>query len=138
MRFMMPNTSVSPAAIRNSMTPSCRPFSAWNATSDTSIVMRRRVRAGPRRPRRLPLHRAVLGIGVAVIGQHGAAAELEQLAVLAHGLIEVVVLDRELVVVELEWAAHRLEGRLAEGVAQRVLVVELAAGRLDGGVDQAC
>src|SRR2546426_4087768 len=27
-RFMMPNTSVSPAAIRNSITPNCRPFSS--------------------------------------------------------------------------------------------------------------
>src|SRR2546427_10467000 len=27
-RFMMPNTSVSPAAMRNSITPNCRPFSS--------------------------------------------------------------------------------------------------------------
>src|SRR5258706_9575762 len=101
---MMPNTSVSPAAIRNSITPSCRPFSAWNASSWGSITMTRCRSAG----RRLPLHRAVLGVRVGVRGQHGTAPELAQLAVLAHGLVQVVALDRELVVVELERAAHRL------------------------------
>src|SRR6185503_3262119 len=30
--FMMPNTSVSPAAIRNSITPYCRPFSSCSKT----------------------------------------------------------------------------------------------------------
>src|SRR5262249_41655749 len=114
MRFMMPNTSVSPAAIRNSMTPSCRPLSAWNASSCGSITMA--AGGGLDAGRRSPLHRAVLGVGVGMVGQHRAAVELAQLAVLAHRLVEVVALDRELVVVELERPAHRLEVRLAQRV----------------------
>src|SRR5712691_5278739 len=37
MKFMMPNTSVSPAAMRNSMTPNCRPFSSCSKRSPRFI-----------------------------------------------------------------------------------------------------
>src|SRR5581483_10475319 len=114
---MMPNTSVSPAAIRNSMMPSCSPLSAWTARSCASITA---ARAACRAP---SLQRAVLGVGVGLRGHHRAAAELQQLAVLAHGFVEVVVLDREAVVVELERPAHRLDVGLAERRLQPRLVV---------------
>jgi hypothetical protein len=37
MKFITPNTSVSPAAIRNSSTPSCSPFRIWTTRSDIDM-----------------------------------------------------------------------------------------------------
>src|SRR5207244_13534280 len=70
-RFMMPNTSVRPAASRNSITPSCSPFSVCSATR-MRFMNKKGARSAPcRPPAPLPLHLAVLRVGVLVIGEHG-------------------------------------------------------------------
>src|SRR5262245_4740733 len=139
--FMMPSTSVSPAAIRNSMTPYCRPFSNCSKTSPQ--LMAQKIRA-PARPysedvlRNLPFHLAVLVVGVLVLLErllqdpHGDAV----LVVRLHRLQQVEILDRVLVVVELELAAHRGVVRLAHFPDQRLRVLQVPLGAAHGGVDQ--
>src|SRR6266850_5212298 len=103
---MMPNTSVSPAASRNSISPNCRPF------SDCS-----RIRI---QDKTNLLHGAVLHVGVAVILEDGADGLVDEtpLGILADDA-QVIVLDRELVAVELERPAHRLEPAGLQRLAQR-------------------
>src|SRR5882757_5406694 len=105
--FMMPNTSVSPAAIRNSWTPSCRPLSDCSINSAAPITssgwpcFQGSVRG---------LHDTLPDIGVGLI-------RLDQFKLLHHraslgvldDLGEIRILDRMMVAVELEVAAHRLE-----------------------------
>src|SRR5688572_18213207 len=70
---MMPKTRVRPAAIRNSITPNCRPFRHCSTTSNPLIGAPTNERGAgdpaplnrPRSPA-LPLHRAVLIVGVLV------------------------------------------------------------------------
>src|SRR5581483_11751161 len=102
--FMMPSTSVRPAASRNSMTPSWTPFSSCSRTSDT--VMKKKGRGQPapfsfcgRRPL---LHLAFLVVGVLVLVEH-LLHDLHLGAVRAAllGLQQVEVLDRRVVDVEL-------------------------------------
>src|SRR5215469_1212787 len=97
---MMPKTSVSPAAIRNSITPSCSPFSVCSRT-------RRRFTS--------PLfHRAFPVVRILVVGEH-RLLDLHH-RVLARGagnrLQQVEVLDREMVAVVAELAARGSEIRL--------------------------
>src|SRR3954470_16675842 len=138
---MMPRTSVSPAAIRKSMTPYCRPFSSCSKTRPQVMAKNK----GAVRPyskvsffRNLPFHLAVLMVGVLVFLErllqdlHGDAV----LVVGLHRLQEIEVLDRMLVVVELELAAHRVVVRLAHFLDQRLDVLEVALGAAHGGVDQ--
>src|SRR5262245_38487131 len=61
---MMPNTSVRPAASRNSINPNCRPLRACS-------VMRIQDKL---------LHLAVLDVGVAVVLEHGADRLVDQAA----------------------------------------------------------
>src|SRR5215472_6330599 len=97
---MMPKTSVSPAAIRNSITPSCSPFSACSRT---------RRRFTP------PLfHPAFLVVRIPVVGEnrlldlhHGVLARRS-----GYGLQQVEILNREVVAVVAELAARRGEFRL--------------------------
>src|SRR6266508_732779 len=105
---MIPKTSVSPAAIRKSMTPSWRPFRAW-----TSRIMGSD-----------PLHLALLGVDVGVVREDEAPADQLEVAALLHHLAEVEVLDREVVGVVIEGPAHRLEVGLAEGGPQALLVLD--------------
>src|SRR5262245_30158043 len=65
---MMPNTSVRPAASRNSINPNCRPLSACSTmrTQDTSS--------------RDLLHRAVLDVRVAAVLEDGADGFVHQAA----------------------------------------------------------
>src|SRR2546422_11645650 len=81
---MMPKTSVSPAAMRNSITPNCRPLRPCSSAS--------------RKVRRLPLHRALLVVGVLVVLEHRLLGLHRELAVRRlHGLEQIEVLDREVV-----------------------------------------
>src|SRR6185503_19711716 len=89
---MMPKTSVRPAAIRNSMTPNCSPLRHCSTTSSalTGTSGNERGAGGPAplaRPRRpaLPLHRALLVIGVLVVLVVGELAARRLEVGLAHG-----------------------------------------------------
>ena len=180
MKSITPNTSVSPAAIRNSSTPSCRPFRVWTMRRVVDIGSmslhpspREAGRGWPSEARtgegsshrlRYPgspsslrfdgsppspqagegiarrarsLHRAILDVRIGVVLEHLLRDLGLELAVgaLRH-LHQIEVLDRIVVGVELEGAAQRLEVGLLQRGAQRVLVVGLAAGRLQRRVDQ--
>src|ERR687885_121520 len=117
MRFMMPKTSVSPADIKKSMTPSWTPLRSCSTKS-----------AGLTAALRLARHRAFLGVGVGVVA-HDDLLELHHVATL--GVLadarQVVVLDGEVVSVEAEVAAHRIELHRLHGLAEGVLVLDLAA-----------
>src|SRR5947209_2670461 len=92
---MMPKTSVSPAAIRKSITPYCRPLSVCSSTRAGVIDTR-----APSEPptARLPLHRALGGVGILVVLEHGLLDLHHELAArILHGLQEIEVLDREMV-----------------------------------------
>src|SRR5262245_10396434 len=123
---MMPNTSVSPAAMRNSITPSCSPLSAcsrtrtkFNARVNAKLRdERRRASVPSRRDKPAPqasglslFHRAFLGVGILVIREHGLL-DLHH-RVLAgrprHGLQQIEILDRKMVAVVSELPAGRRE-----------------------------
>src|SRR4030095_14380991 len=147
---MMPKTSVSPAAMRKSMTPYCRPLSVCSRTSAPITVTRvpverKGARPGraPRSPRlpppppRLPLHRALAGIGVLVALEDRALDLHREIAVrVLHSREQVEVLDREMVRVVLVRAPRRLVVGLAHGGDHALLVAEVALHRLDRAVDQ--
>src|SRR5687767_12228880 len=131
--FMMPSTSVRPAASRNSMTPSCTPFSSCSKIRAKVI----KKRAPTSRPfsgcaRALPLHLALLVVRVLVVLEHllldvhGHA--LGRLAVL-HRLQQVEVLYRVVIVVELEVTPDRLVVRLAHGGHHALGVLDVALYR---------
>src|SRR6266850_5290435 len=113
---MMPKTSVRPAAIRNSITPSCSPLSVCSRTRKKFIAWETKTGRGSFRApdfrcdavRRSP-HSAFLGIGILVVGEH-RLLDLHH-RVLAHrtrdGLEQVEILDREMVGVVAELAAGR-------------------------------
>src|SRR5262245_41548373 len=102
-RFMMPKTSVSPAAMRKSMTPNCRPLSVCSRTRAQLTAGR----APP--PPRLPLHRALGGVGVLVAREDGLLDLHRELAVRhLHGLEQVEVLDREVIRIVRVRPARRL------------------------------
>src|SRR5712664_3176997 len=111
---MMPNTSVSPAASRNSISPNCRPLSACSVMRIQGKQL---------------LHGAFLDVGVPMILEHGADGLVDEAAlrVLADHA-QVVVLDRHLVAVELEGAAHRVEPRRPERLPHRLDVLDPAPG----------
>src|ERR1700674_614815 len=131
MKSITPNTSVSPAATRNSRTPSCSPLKHW--TTNRAVDMgdpgsdpsrrRRRARANDGGEGSDPvslLQLAVFGVAVALALEnllHDLGLELA-VGALGH-LHEIEVLHREAVGVELEWSAHRLEVGLFEGGPQR-------------------
>src|SRR5271154_3625948 len=95
MKSITPKTSVKPAAIRNNRTPNCNPLRIWTrksvpdmepkwyrdlrsrgcaaVTAGEGIFLQQeigRAAAGLRRGRRL-FHQAVLGVRVAIVGEHG-------------------------------------------------------------------
>src|SRR5256886_17008555 len=123
---MMPKTSVSPAAMRNSMTPYCSPFSACSSTRSTA-------------PTRafLPLHPAVLGVGVLVVLEDRLLELHGELPIRRpHGPEEVEVLDREVVDVVPVGSAGRLVVGLPHGGDHPRLVREVPPDRAYRGVDQ--
>src|SRR5437868_1866862 len=98
-RFMMPKTSVRPAAIRNSMTPNCSPLRHCSTT-----------RSQFNGPLCLPLHRTLLIVGVLVVLEHRLLdLHLDLAAWALYRAQQVEVLDRGVVDVERELAARRLE-----------------------------
>src|SRR5688500_13198480 len=120
---MMPNTSVRPAASRNSISPNCRPLSPCS-----------RIRI---QDRSALLHAAFLDVGIAVVLEHRADGLVHQAAlrVLAHHP-EIVVLDGILVAVELERAAHGVELGRSERLAYRFYVLDLAFHVAHRGVEE--
>src|SRR5574337_1075368 len=109
MKSITPNTSVSPAAIRNSSTPSCRPLRVWTTTSARGTVRWRSA------------HLAVLDVRVGHVAEH----LLDDLGLVAavgalRDLGQVEVLDGIVVGVEAELAAQRLEVGLHQRRAQRI------------------
>src|SRR5262252_7089086 len=126
---MTPKISVSPAASRNSINPNWRPFSACSKMkmplTRSSTHARHREEREQRGvstlrcaeiPRRClgmtsSLHRALLHVGVAVIFEDRVGERLVDQSALAIGAngTHVVVLDRILIGVEAESAAHRIE-----------------------------
>src|SRR2546426_6329298 len=150
-RFMMPKTRVSPAAIRNSMTPYCSPFSPCSSTSSTSRSRASAVRPGRRKKgaraapaplarrsaSRLPLHPAVLGVGVLVVLEDRLLDLHGELALgRPHGFQKVEVLDREVVQVVLVGTARRIVVGLPHGGDHPRLVREVTLDRAHRGVDQ--
>src|SRR5438067_8610323 len=123
---MMPNTSVSPAASRNSISPNCTPFRDCSRKRIADM----KIGTVPIFPARL-LHRAVFEPEVAVVLEDGAdlAVDDAPVAVLdqrAH----VVILDRRAVRRLLPRPARRLGalGRLHQRGAERSCVLDLALG----------
>src|SRR6188768_3307253 len=116
MKSITPNTSVSPAAIRNSSTPSCSPFRVW--TTRRVVLMVRTALLSP-----ASVHRALVGIGVAVMREHGRDPAGDDLAVVAlHHLGQVEVLHREVVLVPGEIAADAGPFRGADRGLQRLRI----------------
>src|ERR1700674_152123 len=130
MKSITPKTSVSPAAIRNSRTPSCRPLRIWSRRRAADISL------APR-PGTSSFHRAILDVRVGIVLEHLLDDLGLELAVGAFGdLDQVEVLDRIVIGVEPEAAAQRLEVGLLQRNAQRVLVGEVALDGADRAVDQ--
>src|SRR5262249_41501045 len=144
MKSITPNTSASPAAIRNSSTPSWSPLRVCTRRRAADIFFllppplsfpspsppssggegeARRAGRGQALPASPSLHLAILGVRVALVREHLLDDLGLELAVGSLGdLDEVEVLDRIVVGVELEAAAQRLEVGLGERGTQRVLV----------------
>src|SRR5438874_12261397 len=127
---MMPNTSVRPAASRNSISPNCTPFSdcSRKRIADTRSGTEPELVRAPS-PNSKLLHRAVFEPEVAVVLEDGAdlAVDDAPLAVLdqrAH----VVILDRRAVRRLLPRPARGLGalGRLHQRGAERLRVLDLA------------
>src|SRR5690349_24865321 len=115
-RFMMPKTSVRPAAIRNSMTPNCSPLRHCSTT-----------RSQFNGRARLPLHRTLLVVGVLVVLEDGFLnLHLDVPARALHRAQQVEVLDGGVVDVERELAARGLEVGLPHGRDHPLLVGEIA------------
>src|SRR5829696_8996458 len=149
MKSITPNTSVSPAAIRNRMIPNCSPLRVWTrrrvADIDRGRIANSEWRIGTfyspfairYSPAGLARRLAVLRIHVAVVLEDLLDDLGLELAVRALcDLHQVEVLDRIAVGVELERPAGGLEVGLADRRRERLLVGGVAAGRLEGGVDQ--
>src|SRR6185295_8352478 len=84
------------------------------------------------------IRRAFLPISILVALEDGAARDDRGLAVGAlHHFAEVEILNRHAVHVVGERSAHGFEFRLADRLGQRRAVVELAAGGLQAGGDDA-
>src|SRR5690242_2844105 len=136
-RFMMPSTSVSPAAMRNSMTPSWTPFSSCSKTRLSGIKKGRVAPRFYRSEERPSLHLAFLVVGVLVLLER-LLLDLHLGAVLAalYRLEQVEILDRVMVDVELERPADGVVVRLLHGLHHAVRVLEVALDRLHRGVDE--
>src|SRR3989441_12508538 len=144
---MIPNTRVSPAASRNSISPNCSPFSDCSTISIQDMKRGGGNEKGEMRRGRFtpPLfsfkdslfHRTFLNVGVAAVLEYGSHGLVDQapLRILPHHA-EVVVLNRVLVAVELERAAHRLELRRLERLSYAFRVLDPALHLPNRGVDE--
>src|SRR5258705_238209 len=107
---MIPKTSVRPAAIRNSITPSCSPLSVCSRTRKRFTGSRTKKGADRSAPRScgalLSLHRAFLGVGIPVVGEHRLLDFHHRILAgrPGHRLQQVEILDGEMVRVVAELA----------------------------------
>src|SRR5688572_996808 len=144
---MMPNTSVSPAARRNSISPNCRLFSDCSRSripdmnsgsgSQLSRSVRRQLNYDP--DPEFSLHLAVFGPEVAEAVDYRADLLVDDAALAILGdHTQVVVLHRRAVVRELPVAARRFETprRGHQRLVERRHVLDLAVHAAHGGVDQ--
>src|SRR6266487_7102630 len=145
---MMPNTRVSHAASRNSISPNCSPFSDCSTIRIQDMKLEMKMRRGNekgemRRGRFTPpsfsfkdflFHRTFLNISIAAVLEYRSHGLVDQasLRILPHHA-QVVVLDRVLVAVEPERTAHRLELRRLERLAQAFRVLDPALHFADRG-----
>src|SRR3954452_11545575 len=133
MKSITPNTSVRPAAIRNSSTPSCRPFRVCTMRRERDIRASSSLprQAGEGQESEASLHRAVFDVRIGIVGEDllGDLGLVFAIGPLGN-LHQIEVLDRIVVGVEPELAAQRGEVRLLHLLAQRILVVGPAARRL--------
>src|SRR5262245_20568133 len=156
MKSITPNTSVSPAATRNSRMPSCAPLNSWTRNREVDIRLSplpngrwRRQSSTPGPPRGMQpccgqrqcaaglLQGAVGSVAVGGIAEHFLNDLRLKFAVGAFGdLDQVEVLHGKTIVGEREAAAHRLEIRLLQRGPQRLLVGQFAGHRLHGAADQ--
>src|SRR3970282_2419140 len=146
---MMPNTSVRPAARRNSIRPTCSPFSPCSSSS-SALINGLLPPQGETKESPSPLmgeggdgggmgrlHLAGLHVGVGMILENGADDAVGEAPLLVLGdQAQVVVLYRIVVLVEAERAADRLEIGLAQGGAESALVLDPALHRAHRRVDQ--
>src|SRR4051795_1372332 len=160
-KSMMPNTSVSPAASRNSSRPNCNPFKNCSTTTSMDLYraetkQRQRERAAAyfighmtfsqtahiiwqimRRQKPTLLHRALVVEAVLVVlddGGHRFQRELA-LGILDH-VLEVEILHRDVVVAVFVRAADRLEVHLLHRGLHLVLLGHVALDRLHRAVDE--
>src|SRR5271170_2074118 len=129
---MIPNTSVSPAASRNSRRPNCSPFRNCSTTSSMFVrdnpqfrscrphppsrtgrskKMRQRSSAAAF-PKQNPcsFHRTSIVIAILIVLDDGGDRLERQSAVsVLHHILQIEILDRDVVVPVSERAAHRLE-----------------------------
>src|ERR1043165_1286206 len=83
------------------------------------------------------LHRALVMEAVLVVFDDRFDRLEHDLAVrILDGVLQIEILNRDVVVAELEGAAHRLEVGLFHRLAQRLLVGNAALGAVQGRVDQ--
>src|SRR5258706_4253182 len=118
---MMPNTSVRPAAMRNSITPYCRPLRACSRTITG---------------RSLPLHGTFLVVRVLVVLEDGLLDLHLDVGAGLDGFEKIEVLDGEVVDVVGIGAAGRLVVGLAHGGDHALLVAEIALDGAHGRIDQ--
>src|SRR4249919_357178 len=113
----MPKTSVNPAANRNSRRPNCRPFRHCSMNSVMMCRATPQMPASKRRQRACAaaaltpsaklFHRALAVISVLVVLDDGGDGLEHEVALgVLHHVLEIKCLDREVVVIELEVAAH--------------------------------
>src|SRR5713101_10027191 len=132
---MMPKTSVRPAAIRNSITPSCSPLSVCSSTRTKFMIGETKTGRGSLRApdfrceadRRSP-HPAFLGVGILVVGEDRFLDLHHRILARRPGdrLQQIEVLDREMVGVVAELATSGGEVRLFHGGNHPLLVREIA------------
>src|ERR1043166_136307 len=111
---MMPNTSVSPAASKNSSRPNCSPFRNCSTISSMSPQPRRCSKTAAARQRRRcsrrfwrSLHRAFVVEAVLVVLDDGGDGFQRQLAVgILDHVLQIEALDRDVVLAVFERAAH--------------------------------
>src|SRR6478672_2927031 len=131
MKLIIPSTSVSPEAMRNSIRPSCTPLSNWTTMSERLIGSDGAVTS-------LRLwHLAVVHVNIRIVALHGPTRHLDQLAfVRLYDLEQDIILDGKVVGIELEFAAHGSEARFLDRGNQGGFVRYVALYLKQRGVKQ--
>src|SRR3954468_7083487 len=142
-KSMMPNTSVKPAASRNSSSPNCSPFRNCSTISSISPTTAPQENSGSARAPPLlnesprSLHLAFVVEAILVVLDNSGNGFQRKLAIgVLHHVLQIEVLDRDMVLAVFERAAHRLEIRLLHLGAHCVLLGGVAVHRRHGAVDQ--